>query len=52
MEKKKMETPDMTAKNVEKIGTLFPNYITESSDENGQLKKVMLLTATSPYWRR
>lgn len=33
MEKMKMETPDMTAQNIEKIGALFPNCITESLDE-------------------
>ena len=36
-----MESPDMTAQNIEKIGALFPNYITESTDENGNLKKAI-----------
>ena len=35
MEKMKMESVDMTAQNVEKIGELFPNCITETVDENG-----------------
>lgn len=36
-----METPDLTAANVEKIGALFPNCITEMADENGKLKKAI-----------
>lgn len=41
MEKMRMETPDLTAANVEKIGALFPNCITETTDENGKLKKAI-----------
>ena len=41
MEKMRMETPDLTAVNVEKIGALFPNCITEMADENGKLKKAV-----------
>ena len=41
MEKMRLETPDLTAVNVEKIGALFPNCITEKSDENGKLKKAV-----------
>lgn len=41
MEKMRMESVDMTAQNIEKIGTLFPNCITETVDENGKLKKVI-----------
>ena len=33
MERMKFETPDMVAGNVEKIGALFPNCITEALDE-------------------
>lgn len=40
-EKMKMETPDLTSVNVEKIGALFPNCITETTDENGKLKKAI-----------
>ena len=29
MDKLKMSTPDLTDKNIEQIGTLFPNVITE-----------------------
>ena len=31
----------MTAQNIEKIGALFPNCITEAVDENGKLKKAI-----------
>lgn len=41
MEKMRMETPDLTAANVEKIGALFPNCITETKDENGKPKKAI-----------
>ena len=41
MDKMRMESVDMTAQNVEKIGNLFPNCITESKDENGKPKKVI-----------
>ena len=38
MEKMKLESANVAANNVESIGKLFPNCITESKDENGQLK--------------
>lgn len=41
MEKMRMELVDMTAQNIDKIAALFPNCITETKDENGQLKKVV-----------
>ena len=41
MEKMKMQSVDMTADNIEKIGALFPNCITETADENGRLKKAV-----------
>ena len=41
MEKMKLETPDLTAQNIEKIGALFPNCVTESVDENGKPKKAI-----------
>lgn len=41
MEKMKMESVDMTAQNIEKIGALFPNCITEAVDENGKPKKAI-----------
>lgn len=36
-----MESVDMTVKNIDKIGELFPNCITEAMDENGKLKKAI-----------
>lgn len=41
MEKMRMESPDMTAQNIEKIGALFPNCVTETVDENGKMKKAI-----------
>lgn len=41
MEKMRMESVDMTAQNIEKIGALFPNCITETVDENGNPKKAI-----------
>ena len=41
MEKMRMESIDMTAQNIEKIGALFPNCITETVDENGKMKKAI-----------
>ena len=41
MDKMRMESVDMTAQNIEKIGALFPNCITEVMDENGKLKKAI-----------
>lgn len=41
MDKMKMETADMNAKNIEKIEALFPNCVTEAKDENGRLKKAV-----------
>lgn len=41
MNKMKFETPSLTEKNIDKIAELFPNVITESSDENGKPKKAI-----------
>ncbi|MGN8729803.1 site-specific DNA-methyltransferase [Hornefia butyriciproducens] len=41
MDKMRMESVDMTAQNIEKIGALFPNCITETVDENGKPKKAI-----------
>lgn len=41
MDKLKMSTPDLTDKNIEQIGALFPNVITETRDENGVVKKAV-----------
>ena len=39
MDKMKFETPNMTSENIDKIGALFPNCVTEMRDENGKLKR-------------
>ena len=39
MGKMKFETPDMTARNIDKIAALFPNCVTEMRDENGKIKR-------------
>lgn len=41
MDKMRMESIDMTAQNIEKIGALFPNCITEAKDEDGKPKKAI-----------
>lgn len=41
MDKMRMESVDMTAQNVDKIGAIFPNCITETVDENGNPKKAI-----------
>lgn len=33
MDKLRMKSPDLTSQNIEKIGALFPNCITEALDE-------------------
>lgn len=38
MEKLKMHTPDMTSANIARIRELFPSCVTESRDDNGQVK--------------
>ena len=39
MDKLKMETSDMAAENIEKIGALFPSAVTEMRGEDGSIKK-------------
>lgn len=41
MDKMKMETPDMAQVNIEKIGALFPNVITETVDADGKPRHVI-----------
>lgn len=41
MDKMKMESVDMTAQNIDKIGAIFPNCITETVNENGNPKKAI-----------
>lgn len=40
-EKMRMASVDLTEKNIEKIGELFPNCITETKDKDGNLKKAI-----------
>lgn len=37
----KMHSPNLVDSNIEKISVLFPNCITETKDENGELKKAV-----------
>lgn len=37
MEKLKMKSKDSTNENIEKIGKLFPNVITEAKDKDGDI---------------
>ena len=39
MDKQRMESPDMTAQNIDKIAALFPNCVTEMRGEDGNLKR-------------
>lgn len=39
MDRMKLESPDITAENVEKIAALFPNCVTEMRDEKGEVKR-------------
>lgn len=41
MDKMRMESVDITDQNIEKIGALFPNVITETKDKNGKLTKAI-----------
>jgi len=41
MEKLKLHTPDFTQENIAKLAELFPNCITESTDEKGAVKRAI-----------
>lgn len=41
MDKMRMESVDITAQNIDKIGAMFPNCITETVDKNGKPKKAI-----------
>ncbi len=41
MDKLRMESPDFTETNMDKLATLFPGVITEARDENGKLKRAV-----------
>ena len=41
MEKLKLHTPDITTQNIEKLGELFPNCVTEARDGQGRVTKAI-----------
>lgn len=41
MDKMKMHSPNFAEENIEKLAALFPNCVTETEDENGELKKAI-----------
>ena len=41
MDKLRMETPDLTQANIEKLAALFPACVTEARGEDGRLKKAV-----------
>lgn len=41
MEKLKLHSPDLTQANIDKLAQLFPNSVTESRDERGQLRRAV-----------
>lgn len=41
MDKMKMHTPNLVDENIDKIAQLFPNCVTESRDEEGNLKRAI-----------
>ena len=41
MDKLRMESPDITSGNIEKIASLFPNCVTEASDGHGGIKRAI-----------
>ena len=41
MDKLRMESPDMTAQNIDRIAALFPNCVTEASNGHGGIKRAI-----------
>lgn len=41
MDKLRMESPDMTAQNIDRIAALFPNCVTEAADGRGGVKRAI-----------
>ncbi len=39
MEKLKLHTPDLVAENIQRLGELFPNCVTETRDEHGKMTR-------------
>ena len=49
MDKLRMETPDLTQANIEKLAALFPACVTEARGEDGQLdRKSTRLNSSHP----
>lgn len=44
MEKLKLESPDLTQQNIDRIAELFPSAVTETKDADGKLKKAINFT--------
>lgn len=41
MDKMKQETPNLTEQNIDRIAALFPNCVTEATDESGKIKQAV-----------
>ena len=41
MDKMKQETPNLTEQNIDRIAALFPNCVTEATDESGKIKRAV-----------
>ena len=41
MDKLRMESPDLTAQNIDRIAALFPNCVTKASDGQGGIKRAV-----------
>ena len=53
MENLKMHTPDLADKNFKKLAALFPNAVTETKDENGNVVRAMRMYCVRkslPLW--
>ena len=51
MDKMRMESPDMTAQNIDRIAALFPNCITEMLDEEHSTpEKLVWMFYISHWW--
>lgn len=43
MQKLKMHTPDIAEENYKKLAGLFPNAVTETKDENGNVVRAIIV---------
>lgn len=41
MDKMKQEPPNLTEQNIDRIAALFPNCVTEATDESGKIKRAV-----------